>query len=82
MNSHFRRVAPGTASIRIWMTKCEVCFGGEAVPHSLPQKELDLFGTKGYPYPLPKGFVPRNLMALKQEFRCGFDGTRALVVGL
>ena len=51
------------------------------VPHSLPQKDLDLFGTRGYLDPLPKGFVPRDLMALKKEFRHGFDRTRALVVG-
>ena len=51
------------------------------VPHSLPQKDLDLFGTRGYPDPLPKGFVPRDLMALKKDFRRRFDGTRALVVG-
>ena len=51
------------------------------VPHSFAQRDLDLFGTRGYPDPLPKGFVPRDLMVLKKEFRRGFDGTRALVVG-
>ena len=75
-------MASGTVGIRIWTTKGEVCFGGETVPHSLPQKHLDLFGTRGYPDPLPKGFVPKDLMALEKEFRCGFDGTRALVVEL
>ena len=74
-------MASGAAGIHIRTAKGEVCFGGETVPHNLPQKDLDLFGTRGYPDPLPKGFVPRDLVSLKKEFRRGFDGTRALIVG-
>ena len=42
---------------------------------------MDPFRTRGYLDPVPKGFVPRDLVALINEFQRGFDGTRTLIMG-
>ena len=43
-------------------------FWWESVAQSLPKEDLDLFGARGGPYLVLKGFVPRGLLVVEKKF--------------
>ena len=47
----------------------------------LPKEDLNFLGALGGPYPVPVGFIPKDLLALEKKSCGGLDGTNALVVG-
>ena len=48
---------------------------------SLPKEDLNFLGARGGPYPVPAGFIPKDLLMLKKKSYGGLDGAYALVVG-
>ena len=47
----------------------------------LPKEDLNFLGALGGPYPVPSGFIQKDLLALDKKSCGGLDGTNALVVG-
>ena len=47
----------------------------------LPKEDLNFLRALGGPYPVPAGFIQKDLLALEKKSCGGLDGTNALVVG-
>ena len=47
----------------------------------LPKEDLNFLGALGGPYPVPAGFIPKDLLTLEKKSCGGLDGAYALVVG-
>ena len=47
----------------------------------LPKEDLNFLGALGGPYPVPAGFIPKDLLTLEKKSCGGLDGAYAFVVG-